>query len=214
MYITYLLLAVTILISVMAFNNDALKWKLMYNPYNVVHNNEWYRSFTHAFIHANWMHLIFNMYVLYGFGVQSIPGGPYKYLSLEPKLIENYGPKGYLYFGCLYVGGILFSTLLSLRRNRDNIHYNSLGASGAVMSVLFAYVLVNPNAELSFFFFPYPIPAYIIAPLILAMEYYMSKRGGTGIAHDAHFAGAVFGIIFMIIVDYHLLLDFFSKIGT
>ncbi|MCB9223534.1 MAG: rhomboid family intramembrane serine protease [Crocinitomicaceae bacterium] len=203
MYITYLLLAVTILISVMAFNNDALKWKLMYNPYNVVHNNEWYRSFTHAFIHADWTHLIFNMFVLYSFGK-----------PLEDLMRHSYGPKAYLYFSCLYVGGILFSTLLSLRRNKDNIHYNSLGASGAVMAVLFGFVMMMPNAKLMMIFIPIPVSAYIMAPLILAIEYYMSKRGGTGIAHDAHFAGAVFGIIFMIVVDYHLLLDFFSKIGT
>jgi membrane associated rhomboid family serine protease len=203
MYITYLLLAVTILISVLAFNNNTLKWKLMYNPYNVVHNNEWYRSFTHAFIHADWTHLLFNMFVLFSFGK-----------VLEDLMRINYGAKGYLYFGCLYLGGILFSTLLSLRNHRDNVNYNSLGASGAVMAVLFAFVLMMPNAKLMMLFIPVPIPAYIMGPLILGIEYYMSKRGGTGIAHDAHFAGAVFGIVFMIIVDYHLLLDFFSKIST
>lgn len=203
MYITYLLLVVTILISVMAFNNNTLKWKLMFNPYNVVHNNEWYRSFTHAFIHADWTHLIFNMFVLYSFGT-----------ALEDLLSINYGAKGYLYFGCLYIGGILFSTILSIRNHKDNVHYNSLGASGAVMAVLFAFVMMMPSAKLMLLFIPVPIPAYIMAPLILVMEYYMSKRGGTGIAHDAHFAGAIFGIVFMIIVDYHLLLDFISKIGS
>ncbi|MEX1002833.1 MAG: rhomboid family intramembrane serine protease [Crocinitomicaceae bacterium] len=213
MYITYLLLVVTIAISVKGFSDNAFKWKLMFNPYNVIHNKEWYRSFTHAFIHADWTHLLFNMFVLWSFGVQSQPGGPYKHLSLEPKLLDMYGTKGYLYFGCLYLGGILFSNLIALQKHRDNIHYNSLGASGAVMSVLFAYVLMNPTATIALIFFPVPIPAYIMGPLILVAEYFMSKRGGTGIAHDAHFVGAIYGILFMTIVDYQLLIEFFSKIG-
>lgn len=201
MYITYLLLVVTILISVKAFGDNEFKWKLMFNPYNVVHNKEWYRSFTHAFIHADWMHLGFNMFVLYGFG-----------LALEQELIVLHGPKGYMYYTCLYVGGIFFSTILSLSRNKDNPSYNSLGASGAVMAVMFAFVIMNPNATLRMLIFPVPLKAYIFGPLILVAEYYMSKRGGTGIAHDAHFAGAIFGIVFISLVDYEYLLNFFSKI--
>ncbi|MBD3637067.1 MAG: rhomboid family intramembrane serine protease [Crocinitomicaceae bacterium] len=203
MYITYLLLVVTIIVSVKAFNDNEFKWKLIWNPYNAVHHKQWYRSFTHAFIHADWMHLGFNMFVLYGFGI-----------GLEEMLQQRFGPKGYLFFGCLYLGGILFSNILSLNKHKDNPHYNSLGASGAVMAVLFAYVLMNPNAGLMFIFFPVPIPAYIMGPLILVAEYYMSRRGGSRIAHDAHFAGAIFGIVFMTIVDYKLVLEFVSKIGS
>lgn len=213
MYITYLLLVVTIAISVKAFSDNEFKWKLMYNPYNVIHNKEWYRSFTHAFIHADWLHLGFNMYVLYMFGVE-MADNRYMHLSLEPALIESYGNKGYLYFGCLYLGGILFSTLLSLRNHKDNMHYNSLGASGAVMAVVFGYIIMNPEAQLGLLFIPVRVPAYIFGPLLLVVEYYLGKRGGTGIAHDAHFLGAIFGVLFMIIVDYHLLFDFISKIAA
>lgn len=212
MYITYLLLVATIAISVKAFSDNEFKWKLLWNPYQVVHHQQWYRSFTHAFIHANWMHLAFNMFVLYSFAVQYTPENGGSHLSLEPELIKRFGAKGYLYFGCLYVGGILFSNITSLRKHKDNMHYNALGASGAVMAVLFAYVLINPDSRLMLFFIPIGIPAYILAPLILVAEYYMSKRGGTGIAHDAHFGGAVFGLIFMAIVDFDLILEFVDKI--
>ena len=200
MYVTYLLLAITILISVKAMEDMTLKGKLMMNPYAVIHHKQWYRCFTHAFIHADFMHLGFNMFVLYGFGI-----------GLEDELTATYGIQGYVMFAVLYVMGILFATLLSLKKHKDNPGYNSLGASGAVMAVLFAYILIHPERELGLLILPgIDIPGYIFGPLILAVEYALSKRGGTGIAHDAHFAGAIFGILFITAIDYHYLLNFFK----
>ena len=200
MYVTYLLLAVTILISAIAMDNQSLKYRLMLNPYDVIHHKKWYRCFTHAFVHGDWLHLGFNMYVLFSFGE-----------VLEFQLIRLYGLKGYYYMALLYLSAILFSSLLSLYTNKDNPGYNSLGASGAVMAILFACILLFPTAELGLLFLPMRIPAFIFGPIILIAEYALSKRGGTGIAHDAHFAGAVYGIIFMTIVDYHFLLNFFNQ---
>lgn len=197
----------------MRFMEDSSgKRQLMLNPYDVVNYQKWYRCFSHAFIHADWMHLAFNMYVLYMFGasVTTEKIGYVSHLSLEPMLVNDFGAKGYLYFGCLYVGAILFTSTISIIRHKDNIHYNSLGASGAVMAVVFGYILLHPTAELGLIFLPIYIPAYIFGPLILVIEYFLSKRGRTGIAHDAHIAGAIFGIIFMTIIDYHYILDFFK----
>ncbi|NOQ75334.1 MAG: rhomboid family intramembrane serine protease [Crocinitomix sp.] len=200
MYVTYLLLAITILISVKAMEDMTLKGKLMMNPYDVVHNKKWYRCFSHAFIHADFMHLGFNMFVLYGFGI-----------GLEDTLVFRYGFQGYIMFTVLYLLGILFATLPSLIKHKDNPSYNALGASGAVMAVLFAYILTNPERELELLLLPgIDIPGYIFGPIILAIEYAMSKKGGTGIAHDAHFAGAIFGVLFITAVDYHYLLNFFK----
>lgn len=188
--------------------------RCMLNAYDVVHRGAWYRCFTHAFVHANGIHLGFNMFVLYVFAVQYTPANVHGFgmnYSLEPEFISRFGAKGYLYFGCLYLGGILFSTLWPLYRHRDNAYYNALGASGAVSAVMFSYILMNPMMELTVF--PLPpslgIPAYIFGPLLLITEYYLAKRGNTGIAHDAHLSGAVFGILFTIVVDYRILLDFF-----
>jgi len=200
MYVTYLLLAATILISVIAMENQSLKRRLMLNPHDVIHYQKWYRCFTHAFIHADWMHLGFNMFVLYSFGE-----------LLEMQLIAFYGLKGHFYMALLYLTGILFSSVFSIAKHKDNPAYNALGASGAVMAVLFAFILINPTVELQLLFLPIPIKAYIFGPLILLFEYIMSKRGGTGIAHDAHFAGAIYGVIFISFVDYHFLLDFFKQ---
>ena len=183
--------------------NSSDKRRLMLSPYDVVNYKSWYRCFSHAFIHADWMHLGFNMYVLYMFGAASP-------VSLEPALINDFGAKGYLFYGCLYVGAILFTSTISIIRHKDNMHYFSLGASGAVMAVVFGYIVLHPTAELGLIFLPIYIPAYIFGPLILVVEYFLSKRGGTGIAHDAHIAGAIFGVIFMTIVDYHYLLNFFK----
>lgn len=214
MYITYLLLAATILVSVKAFSDLQFRERMMLNPFDVVHHGAWYRCFTHAFIHADVMHLSFNMFALYIFAVQYTPeSGFSSSYSLEPELINRFGAKGYLYFATLYLGGILFSTLWSVYRHRDNPYYNSLGASGAVSAVMFGYILLNPMVELTVF--PLPpslgIPAYIFGPLLLVFEYILAKRGGTGIAHDAHIAGAIFGIVFISLVDYSILLDFFHK---
>lgn len=218
MYITYLLLAATILISVKAFSDSEFRTKWLFNPYMAVHHKQWYRALSHAFIHAHWPHLLFNMFVLYSFAIQitpNVPAARYNHLSLEPYLIETYGNKGYLIFLSLYVGGMLFSNTISLVKHKDNPGYNALGASGAVMAVLFAYIFIFPTSSLGFIFLPgISIPAYILGPLILVAEYYMGKRGGTGIAHDAHFAGAIFGIVFICIVDYHYLLNFFTEIAS
>ena len=213
MYITYLLLAVTILVSIKAFSDLAFRDKLLLNPHAVIHGNQSYRVFTHAFIHGDVMHLTFNMFALYLFAVQVTPGTPgnHAHYSLEPELISRYGPKGYLYFGALYLGGILFSTMWSLYKHRNNPYYNSLGASGAISAVIFAYILLNPMDEMGVFPFPPIIPAFIFGPLLLVFEYILAKRGGTGIAHDAHLAGALFGVIFITILDYRILLDFFRN---
>lgn len=199
MYVTYFLLAVTILISVKAFNDSSLKNKLVLNPYDVIQHKKWYRAFSHAFIHADFMHLAFNMFVLYSFGS-----------LLEQIFFLKFGVKGHFLYGLLYFSAILFSSIYSINKNKNNPYYNSLGASGAVSAVLFAFIILAPKTPLNLIFLPIPggIPAYIFGPLILLFEYLMAKRGGTGIAHDAHISGALYGIIFMAILDPNLLLEF------
>ena len=216
MYLTYAILVITILVSLKAFNDEDLKRKLLMNPYDVVHYKKWYRSFTHAFIHADFMHLGFNMYVLYMFGVEAQQGGgtsPYL-KSLEPAFVDDFGLMGYWYFFLLYVGGILFSSMYAIYKHRDNPGYNSLGASGAVSAVIFGCIILNPNARLGLIFLPESLflPAYIFGPLMLVAEYYMGKRGGTRIAHDAHILGALFGIVFTIAIHPQYIVDFFNNI--
>lgn len=196
------ILIVTIIVSLMAFNDSSLKEKLLYVPYDVKHNNNYTRIFGHVLIHADYMHLIFNMMSLYFLGSLFLDTGDLQYVGVDDTLVSSYGQlAGQMHFLVLYVIGGLFATMIPYIRHQDNPSYRSLGASGAVSSVIFAAILWNPGMSLNLLFIPVPIPAYIFGPLYLAFEYYSDKRGNTGIAHDAHIGGAVFGIVYVLIIN-------------
>lgn len=201
--ITTFIIIITVIVSYTAFNNRELFYKLSYNPHAVKTNNEWYRAFTHAFIHADIIHLFLNMFVLYSFGT-----------ALENAMFEHFEEKGYYYYILLYVGAIIFATIISYMRHQDNVQYNSVGASGAVMAVLFSAIIVRPDMEVYMMFIPIGIPGLLFGAIYLALEYYMDKRGGDNVAHDAHFLGALFGIIFTICIDYHFAIDVWHKITS
>ena len=201
--ITIVIIAVTTLTSFLAFSNSELQYKNSFSPYLVKHRNEWKRVISHAFVHADHLHLFFNMYVLYNFGEW-----------VEATLVYFFGTLlGELYFIGLYFGGIVFATLPAFKKHSDNTMYRSVGASGAVSAVLFAFILINPKVPLSLMFIPIPIPGYIFGVLYLAFESYSNKKGRTNIAHDAHIAGAFFGIIYMAILNFEFVTRFFHQIG-
>ncbi len=185
----------------MAMESESLKNKLMFNPYMIHHHKQWYRFFTNGFIHADWIHLAFNMYALYilGTGVEIV-------FSWD----EVYGANGPVFYILLYIGGLVMSSLFSYEKHKHNIHYNALGASGAVSAVIFAFIIIRPTATLMF-----GLPAYLFGLLTLAFEHYLSKRGGTGIAHDAHYWGSIYGIVLTLTLKPSLAIDFIHKIqGT
>lgn len=185
------IIAITVLVSLNAFNNSSLKDKMMYSAYLSKHKREHYRILSHILIHADASHLLFNMMSLYFLGT-----------LLETSLVFTYGlVKGEVYFGMIYVLGGVFATLWPYLRNQDNPNYRSLGASGAVSAVIFATIIWMPKMELSLLFIPVGIPAYIFGPIYLALEYFLDKRGNTGIAHDAHIGGALFGVLFILIIN-------------
>lgn len=195
--LTLIIILVTTGISVMAFEKPELKYKYIFSPYQVIHHKKWYKVITHAFIHADWMHLGFNMYVLYLFGNLT-----------EEFLVIQYDDLGYILYLALYIGGALFATLPAMTKHRDNDLYFSLGASGAVSSILFAAILIVPSMEL-LVFFAIPMKAVLFGILYLVLEYVLSKNSKSRIAHDAHFAGAIFGIIFMLLLDFNYFINNF-----
>ena len=191
MNIVFIIIAITVLISFRANKNPDLKQRFLYIPFQLKHNNEYYRLISHIFIHADISHLAFNMISLYFLGS-----------TLEYYLIDFYGFQlGTAYLLILYFAGAIFASLPSFLKQQDNSAYRSLGASGAVSAVIFAAILWDPSMSLGILFIPFPIPAYIFGPIYLAVEYFSMKRGGTGIAHDAHLGGAVFGILFVLLLN-------------
>ncbi|MCE3278140.1 MAG: rhomboid family intrarane serine protease [Bacteroidetes bacterium] len=199
--ITLIIIGITVLVSIAAMQNETLKNKMMFNAYMIHHRKEGYRFISNGLIHADWLHLGFNMYALYMFGrgVESMYG-------------EVYGGKGPFFFILLYVGALVMSSLYSYEKNKNNIYYNALGASGAVSAVVFAFIVLNPTARLGFMFIPVPIPAYLFGLILLGIEHYLSRRGNTGIAHDAHFWGSIFGALFTLALKPSLAMEFIYKI--
>lgn len=185
-----IILVATIIISLRADKNPAMKERMLFIPYRIKHQQEYHRFVTHAFIHADFPHLAFNMMTLYFMG---------EYLYSE--WMNLYGNAGISYFCVLYFAGMIAATFFPMVKHQDQPSYRSLGASGAVSAVLFAVIIWNPTLSLSLMFIPIPIPAYVFGPLYLVFEYYSMKKGNTGIAHDAHIGGAIFGILFVLMLD-------------
>lgn len=197
---TLFIIIVTAIFSIVAFSRPELMHRYNFNPYQVVHRKQWYRIFTHAFLHGSWEHLIVNMIVLFSFG-RALWFYFYRYFG--DNMI-------WLYLG-LYVGGILISSVYTLIKEKDNFNYNAVGASGAVSAVTFACIFFDPLNKI-YFFGILPIPGIVFGVLYLAYSYYMSKRNVDNIGHDAHFWGAVYGFIFPILFKPSLLSNFFDNL--
>ncbi|RFC54962.1 rhomboid family intramembrane serine protease [Brumimicrobium aurantiacum] len=200
--VTIAIIIATVIISLKAFKDAEMKYKWIFYPYKVNHNNEFYRILSHVFIHGDMTHLFFNMFVLFSFGQ-----------NMEYIFIHYFGEGlGSVHFFLLYFLGGLAASLWPYTRNYNNPNYMSLGASGAVSAVLFASILWMPEGGIYLLFIPFEIPAWLFGILYLAFEYYMSKKGGTGIAHDAHFGGAIFGIIYVLLINFSKGSEFFEYI--
>ncbi len=198
--ITVILVGVTCLVSYLAMNDSNLKYKLTYSPYSVKHHKRWWLIFTHGFIHADYGHLAMNMFTLYFLGE-----------GVEILMHIHFGDRGMLMYLLLYFGGMAFASIPSLFKHGDNPGYLAVGASGAVSAVVFAFILFRP-VDMLLIYGIIPIPGIILGILYIAFETYSNKRNQTNIAHDAHIAGAIFGIVFLILMDYNIFLDFLFQI--
>jgi membrane associated rhomboid family serine protease len=170
------ILAVTLAVSLADFfTGYGLRDRFILNPYLIHHRRQFYRIFTSALIHGDFFHLAVNMFTFYSFG---------------PYLERTIGGTKMAY---LYLIAIVASTLTTVFKHRNNPQYNALGASGAVSAVLISFILFYPTAMLGVMFV-IPMPAWAFALLYIGFSWYMSNRGGDGIAHEAHLWGAVSGL--------------------
>lgn len=202
-HLTIIILIVTVLVSVLAFQNDELSNKLRFNAWLIANRQQGWRFLSYGLVHADWIHLMVNMFVLYSFGS-----------FVEEYYRWNYGSPAPFYYALLYVGGLGFSVIASFAKNKDNPHYNAVGASGAVSAVVFAAILFEPLSPLRILFIPIDIPAFIFGGLYLIYSAWMAKKGNDNVGHDAHFWGAVFGFVFSAAIKPSLVLRMVEKIGN
>ncbi|MCL3779649.1 rhomboid family intramembrane serine protease [Prolixibacteraceae bacterium JC049] len=197
---TLIIVIVASIVSVMAFRDRSLMEKLQFNASRVYHKKEWHRLVSHAFVHGSYEHLIINMLVLYSFG-----------MNVERTFGDMFGRMSNAYFLLLFFGGVIFSSLYSLYKHRDNYYYNAVGASGGVASVMFTAVFFEPWSKLLLFGIV-PIPGIVFAVAYLAYSYHMAKKKVDNIGHDAHFLGAVFGFVYPILLNSSLFSHFIEKL--
>ena len=196
--VTFFLIGITCLVSWMAFNNRKLMDRLILWPPAIDQHRQYDRLVTYGFIHGDFMHLLFNMVTLFFFGQQ-----------IEQLMTRVMGIWAYPVF---YVSALVVSILPTYLKNQKNPNYLSLGASGAVSTVLFAFVLLAPWSTIGVMFIP--MPAIVFAVLYVGYSIWMDRRGGDRINHSAHLAGAAYGVLFMVIMEPRVLGIFLQQLGN
>ncbi|EIL98110.1 MULTISPECIES: rhomboid family intramembrane serine protease [Rhodanobacter] len=192
-----LILAVTCIVSFIAFKNRQVMDDLILWPPAVARKREYYRLLTYGLVHADGTHLFFNMLTLFFFG-----------RAMAPVYNASMGIFG---FGLFYLGGLLVSILPTYLKNRNNSNYYSLGASGAVSAVLFGYILFAPWSQILVLVIP--MPAIIYAVLYTAYSIYMDRRGQDHVNHSAHLWGAAYGVVFTIVMNPRVLPHFLAALS-
>jgi membrane associated rhomboid family serine protease len=196
MLLTIAILAVTCLVSWMAFKDQKLMQRLLLWPPAVQKKHEYWRLLSYGLVHADFQHLLFNMITLFFFG-----------RVLEGFFARYLGSFGLLWF---YLGGLLVSILPTYIKNRNNANYHSLGASGAVSAVLFSFILLSPWSMIIVFVIP--VPAILYAVAFLGYSIYMDHRGGGYVNHSAHSWGAAYGVLFTVIMEPRVTVAFVQQL--
>lgn len=185
--ITVIIILITVIVSLAAFQNERVMNDLIFYPPAVTNNRQYYRFITCGFIHADWGHLLFNMLSLYLFG-----------RMVEGQFEQIFGAGGRLLYVAMYLMALVVSLLPTYFKNLNNTYYRSLGASGAVSAVVFAGLMIAPYIKVGLFILPPVIPGFVFGPLYLIISAWLDKRGADNINHSAHIWGALFGVAFLI----------------
>ena len=206
--ITFTFIALILLVSTFAFMDKRILGRFIFHPYSIKHNREHHRFLTHAFIHGDFIHLLFNVLALYSFGLQ-----------LEENFFANdyfFDPRiGRVLYILLFTGGIYAASAAIYVQNKNNASYTSLGASGAISAVVFSYILVKPLSNIIFLFIN--MRAWLFGVVMIGISLWLielKKRGkfNDNISHEAHLWGALFGIAFTIAVKPQVAVSFIEKI--
>lgn len=186
----------TVLLSLLGlYANAGIIDRCLFRPYWFLRSKQYDTIVSSGFVHADMSHLIFNMITFWFFA-----------FPLERFI-------GTQNFIVLYAAGLLLSHVCTYRKHRRNPEYASLGASGAISAVLFAYIVYFPTTSLIIFPFPFPVPAALFAVGYVAYSYWASEQQRGRINHDAHLCGAISGLLFVGVTDPNAFSELFSKLS-
>lgn len=199
--ITVLLIIVTAITSFNGINNPSFMERWMFTPYKIKHNKEWYRFVSSGFIHKDYIHLLFNMFTFYFFGG-----------VVEQILAFKFGTiAGGIVFVLFYLMGIVISSIPTYLKNQDNSYYRALGASGGTAATVFASIIILPLSDICLFGI-LCLPGFILGIMFLLYSYFKGKNQDDSINHDAHLYGALFGIVFILIVSPGSAITFINEV--
>jgi len=201
--ITGIIILVTCITSYLAEEDYRLKERYLFSPYQIKKRQEYYRFVTGGFLHGGYMHLAFNMITLYSFG---------HIIEHFFQALFQHNEIGSIVFALFYLSSIAAAGFPAYLKNKDNMLYKALGASGAVSAIVFAAILLDPLGELRILPIPFGIPAFIFGGLYMFYSFYMARNSNDNIGHDAHLFGAVFGIVFIIAIYPQSLQNFIAQV--
>ena len=186
--ILIVIIVATILFSLKGFNDVAFFRKYEFHI-GSIRAGEQIRLLSSGFLHGDMGHLFFNMFTLYMFA---------------PVVINYFGSAS---FFLIYMASLVFGSLLTLWMHENDYSYRAIGASGAVMGILYSAILIDPSMTLYLFFIPIPIPAYLFGIGYLLYSIYGMKAKNDNIGHTAHFGGAVGGYLITLIKEPAMLVE-------
>jgi len=188
MQITYALMAIIGIVTYYAWQKPLVHQRLMLNPYKAFHQKQYDRLITSGFVHNNGIHLFLNLFTLYFFGG-----------AIEKIFVIYFGTPGNVYYVVLFLSAVAVANLPTLFKHRRHPNYNSLGASGGVSALVLAFILFDPLRDLCLYAV-LCLPGYLLGAVFIAYSIIMSKRGQDNINHDAHLFGALYGLVFIILL--------------
>lgn len=188
--LTTIIIGITAVTSILAFNRYQMLDRWMFMPYRIKHRGQWDRFILSGFIHKDYMHLLFNMFTFYFFG-----GVVEMFLRYKFGVVT-----GGILFVVFYLLGIIISDVPTYKKYKEDSHYRALGASGGTAATVFASIVIMPLSDICLFAI-ICLPGYILGVLFLIYSYLKGKEGQDNINHDAHLYGAIFGILFILILS-------------
>ena len=193
--VVLVLIIANVLFSLKGFN-DAVFFNQYKFQIGAIKAGDKLRMITSGFLHADWMHLGFNMYTLYIFA---------KVVSF------NFGN---LYFLLIYFGSLLAGSLYSFSQNKHNDYYSAIGASGAVSGIVFSAIILYPEMTLRMFPIPIELPSYVFGIGYLLYSIYGMKKQLGNIGHAAHLGGAIGGYVLTIVLKPSIIQNNMFIVGT